>query len=240
MSASRSPTRRSVYSFHHDAGRAARHRRAGRGRASAARSPARPAPRRISRMPGSPASPPTWSPRYGSASTIRRTLGNNETGGACRRADLARLHGVRAEEPAGADLPAAAGRDHRVLGQWFRHGRATRSSRARCRAPPADRRRASGAAPAEDGSDAPRERRHGQCIARGRQQPGRALLAAASSAIERSHVRRIRCPQRPDQAVRRTAEEASLTGMSQGPACGTERPRRRSRISGMMPPRRRS
>ena len=34
-----------------------------------------------------------------------------------RRADLARLHGGRAEGPAGAELPAAAGRDHGAVGQ---------------------------------------------------------------------------------------------------------------------------
>ena len=37
------------------------------------------------------------------------TLGNNETGRGRRRPDLARLHGGRAEEPPGADVPAAAG-----------------------------------------------------------------------------------------------------------------------------------
>ena len=45
------------------------------------------------------------------------SLGNNETGARGRRPDLARLHGGRAEEPAGADVPAAARRDDGDLGQ---------------------------------------------------------------------------------------------------------------------------
>ena len=43
------------------------------------------------------------------------TLGNNETGAAGRRPDLARLHGGGAEEPAGAELPAAGGV---TMAQW--------------------------------------------------------------------------------------------------------------------------
>ncbi len=39
-----------------------------------------------------------------------------------RRTDLARLHGGRVEEPAGADLPAAARRDDGRLGHRVRHG----------------------------------------------------------------------------------------------------------------------
>ena len=53
-----------------------------------------------------------------------------------------------------------------------------------------------------------------------RQHAGRAVLTRAPrhQPIEPSHVRRIRRPQRADQAVRRAAEEASLTGMSPKPA----------------------
>ena len=50
------------------------------------------------------------------------SLGNNETGCGGSRPDLARLHGGRTEEPAGAAVPGSDGRDHGSLGQRPRHG----------------------------------------------------------------------------------------------------------------------
>ena len=186
-------------------------------RGSAVRSPARPARRRTLPMPGSPASLPIWSPRCGWALTLRQASGRQRKRLSGSRADLARLHGRRAEGPSGADIPATTGCDDGQLGyrKWHRTDASSRKG-ARASGPiggavTGGAQTGGGAAPTEGvqsvhgGVDA----NMGGCI-----HPYLPTRRVSSSNARVSNVRRIGCPERADQAVDRTAEEASLTGMS--------------------------
>ena len=129
-----------------------------------------------------------------------------------RRADLARFHGRRVEEPSGADLPAAARRDDGDLGHGERRrdGRVQAGSGAR-RLPTARRR---GRQRCLRAAVRRRPTARGRYMAGSTARWAGSISRAAIWTPRASDVSRIRRPERTDQAVRRAAEEASLTGMS--------------------------